>query len=40
MSFAAFIADLWTFVGFHAAVFAAVVFALLAIQWLLGGRDR
>lgn len=32
--------DLWPFVGFHAAVFVAVVVVLLALQWLTGGRGR
>jgi hypothetical protein len=27
-------------VGFHAAVFAAVVFVLVAVQWLLDRRGR
>jgi hypothetical protein len=40
MSFAVYFADWWSFAGFHAAVFAAVVFVLLALQWLMGGRDR
>lgn len=33
------VADLWSFAGLHGAVFAGVVFVLLAIQWMLGGRD-
>lgn len=37
--FAAQLAEWWSSAGFHAAVFAAVVLALLAIQWLHGG-DR
>ncbi len=32
--------DWWSFAGFHAAVFAGVLVALLAIQWLRGGDDR
>lgn len=32
-------ADLWSFAGLHAAVFAGVVITLLMIQWMLGGRD-
>ena len=30
----------WLSVGYHAAVFAAVVVVLLAVQWLFGGDDR
>ena len=40
MSFALIGADTWTAVGFHAAIFLAVVFVLLAIQWLFDGRGR
>lgn len=34
------VTDLWSFAGLHAAVFAGVVFVLLAIQWMMGDRDR
>ena len=37
---AAQVTDWWSFAGFHAAVFAGVVIALLVIQWMRGGDDR
>ncbi|HWS55312.1 MAG TPA: hypothetical protein VN228_14340 [Pyrinomonadaceae bacterium] len=32
--------ETWRSVGYHAAVFVAVVVVLAAIQWLLGADDR
>lgn len=32
--------SLWPLIGFHAAVFVAIVVVLLALQWLMGGRGR
>ena len=40
MRFALIDSQTWLTVGYHAAVFVAVVVVLLAIQWLLGTDDR
>lgn len=40
MPFAFVETDWLTFAGFHAAVFAAVVFVLLAVQWLFDRKGR
>jgi hypothetical protein len=40
MPFSLIDSQTWLFVGYHAAVFVAVVVVLLAIQRLFGGDDR
>ena len=40
MPFAFFETDWPLFIGFHAAVFAAVVVVLLAVQWLFDRHGR